>query len=118
MLVLSRHARDSIMIGHDIVVTVLAISRDQVRLGIDAPLDVEVHREEVYRAIQEANRVAATGDGEASLLVEVAAGVKTAGKPKRTAGGGASTPGERGPAAPAVPSRSTQEATGNGTATP
>ncbi|HUA94553.1 MAG TPA: carbon storage regulator CsrA, partial [Acidimicrobiales bacterium] len=60
MLVLSRRMRDSIMIGHDIVVTILSIGRDQVRIGIRAPADVEVHREEVYRAIQQANREAAT----------------------------------------------------------
>ncbi|HXW34079.1 MAG TPA: carbon storage regulator CsrA [Acidimicrobiales bacterium] len=64
MLVLSRRMRDSIMIGHNIVVTVLSIGRDQVRLGIDAPGDVEVHREEVYRAIQQANREAATSNRE------------------------------------------------------
>lgn len=52
------------MIGHDIVVTVLSIGRDQVRLGIEAPGDIEVHREEVYRAIQQANRAAATSTSE------------------------------------------------------
>jgi len=60
MLVLSRRERDSIMIGHDIVVTVLSIGRDQVRIGIEAPRDVEVHREEVYRELQRANREAAS----------------------------------------------------------
>ena len=52
------------MIGHDIVVTILSIGRDQVRIGIRAPADVEVHREEVYRAIQQANREAATSGTE------------------------------------------------------
>jgi len=60
MLVLSRKTRDAIVIGHDVRVMVLSIGRDQVRLGISAPPDVEVHREEVYRAIQQANREAAT----------------------------------------------------------
>ena len=60
MLVLSRRSRDAIMIGHDIVVTVLSISRDHVRIGIQAPANVEVHRQEVYLAIQEANRQAST----------------------------------------------------------
>lgn len=60
MLVLSRRERDSVMIGHEIVVTVLSIGRDQVRLGIEAPRDVEVHREEVYKELQRANRDAAS----------------------------------------------------------
>lgn len=47
------------MIGHEIVVTVLSIERDHVRLGFQAPRDVEVHREEVYKELQEANRRAA-----------------------------------------------------------
>jgi len=65
MLVLSRKTRDAIVIGHDVRVMVLSIGRDQVRLGISAPPDVEVHREEVYLAIQEANRQAAASSGEA-----------------------------------------------------
>lgn len=48
------------MIGHDVVVTVLEIRGDQVRLGIRAPRSVEVHREEVYAALQKANRSAAS----------------------------------------------------------
>ena len=65
MLVLSRKTRDAIVIGHDVRVMVLSIGRDQVRLGISAPPDVEVHREEVYLAIQEANRQAVASSGEA-----------------------------------------------------
>jgi carbon storage regulator len=60
MLVLTRNANQSIMIGHDVVVTVLEIRGDQVRLGIRAPRSVDVHREEVYAALQRANRSAAT----------------------------------------------------------
>jgi carbon storage regulator len=60
VLVLTRHANQSIMIGHDIVVTVLEVRGDQVRLGIKAPQHVEVHREEVFAALQEANRQAAS----------------------------------------------------------
>lgn len=52
------------MIGHQIVVTVLSIGKDQVRIGIQAPADVEVHREEVYRSIQQANRLAASSSTE------------------------------------------------------
>ena len=52
MLVLSRHRDESIMIGDDIVITIVDIKGDKVRLGIQAPKDVPIHREEVYQAIQ------------------------------------------------------------------
>lgn len=48
MLVLTRKLNQSIMIGDDIVITVLEISGSQIRLGIDAPRNVAVHREEVW----------------------------------------------------------------------
>lgn len=60
MLVLTRRANQSIIIGDDVVVTVLEVRGDQVRIGITAPRDVTVHREEVYRALHEANTDAAT----------------------------------------------------------
>ena len=59
MLVLSRHRDESIMIGDDIVVTIVDIRGDKVRLGIDAPSAIPVHRQEVYEAIQRENRKAA-----------------------------------------------------------
>jgi carbon storage regulator len=58
MLVLSRHRDESIMIGDDIVVTIVDIRGDKVRLGIDAPTDIPVHRQEVFEAIQRENRKA------------------------------------------------------------
>lgn len=60
MLVLTRNANQSIMIGHDVVVTVLEVRGDQVRIGIKAPRSVDVHREEVYAALQRANKSAAS----------------------------------------------------------
>ncbi len=51
MLVLSRKKNESIVINNDIVITVVEIRGDKVRLGIVAPKDVPVHREEVYEAI-------------------------------------------------------------------
>lgn len=54
MLVLSRKTDEKIMIGDSIVITVVAVSRDKVRLGIDAPKDIPVHRQEVYEAIKRA----------------------------------------------------------------
>lgn len=64
MLVLTRTANQSIMIGHDVVVTVLEIRGDQVRIGIRAPRSIDVHREEVYAALQRANRTAAGSAGK------------------------------------------------------
>lgn len=58
MLVLSRREAQSIVIGGNIVVTVVSVRGDQVRLGIEAPRSVTVHRHEVAVAIEEANREA------------------------------------------------------------
>lgn len=52
MLVLSRRPNESIVIGDKITVTVIEIRGDKVRLGVEAPRDVSVHRQEVYEAIQ------------------------------------------------------------------
>ena len=60
MLVLSRQRDESIMIGDNIVITVVDIRGDKVRLGINAPSEVPVHRQEVYEAIQREN-TSATG---------------------------------------------------------
>ena len=65
MLVLTRRANQSIMIGHDIVVTVLEVRGDQVRLGIKAPRSIDVHREEIFVQLQQANRDAVAQSGEA-----------------------------------------------------
>lgn len=58
MLVLSRHRDESIMIGDDVVITIVDIRGDKVRLGIDAPQHIPVHRQEVYEAIQRENQKA------------------------------------------------------------
>ncbi len=60
MLVLSRHRDESIIIGDDVVVTIVDIRGDKVRLGIQAPQDVTVHRQEVYDAIKRENEKAAS----------------------------------------------------------
>ena len=62
MLVLTRKTNQSIMIGDDVEVTVLAVSRDKIRLGITAPRDIPVFRKEVYLSIKEENGEA---DGDA-----------------------------------------------------
>ena len=58
MLVLSRHRDESIMIGDDIVITIVDIRGDKVRLGIEAPQNIPVHRQEVYEAIKRENQKA------------------------------------------------------------
>ncbi len=55
MLVLSRQRDESIMIGDNIVITIVDIRGDKVRLGINAPTDIPVHRQEIYEAIQREN---------------------------------------------------------------
>lgn len=59
MLVLSRQRDESIIIGDNIVITVVDIRGDKVRLGINAPTEIPVHRQEVYEAIQRENQRAA-----------------------------------------------------------
>jgi carbon storage regulator len=69
VLVLSRRLGESIIIGDDIVVTVLEVRGEVVRVGIAAPRSIRVHREEVYRALEAANRAAAevSADAESAL---------------------------------------------------
>ncbi|WP_017756444.1 carbon storage regulator CsrA [Calidifontibacillus oryziterrae] len=55
MLVLSRKKNQSIQIGEDIELTILSIEGDQVKIGINAPKQIEIHRKEIYLAIQEEN---------------------------------------------------------------
>jgi len=64
VLVLTRKAGESVMIGDDVVITVLEARGDVIRLGIQAPKDVRVHREEIYRELQAANREAASPTDE------------------------------------------------------
>lgn len=59
MLVLTRRRNEAIQIGEDIEITVLSIEGDQIKLGIDAPKSIDIHRKEVYISIQEENSEAA-----------------------------------------------------------
>jgi carbon storage regulator len=59
MLILSRRVGECVTIGNDIVVRVVSISGNQIRLGITAPREVRVLREEIFNAIQQENRAAA-----------------------------------------------------------
>jgi carbon storage regulator len=69
MLVLTRRAGESVMIGNDVIITVLEARGDVIRLGIQAPRDVQVHREEVFRELQAANREAASPTEDAVRAV-------------------------------------------------
>jgi carbon storage regulator len=76
VLVLTRKVGERILIGDDIVITVLDSRGDGVRIGIDAPRGVKIQREEVVRAVAEANVAAAAGaddDAEARLRAALGA---------------------------------------------
>ena len=69
MLVLTRRAGESVIIGDNVIITVLEARGDVIRLGIEAPREVQVHREEVYRELQAANREAASPSEDAVKAV-------------------------------------------------
>lgn len=74
MLVLSRQRDESIIIGDNVVITVVDVRGDKVKLGIDAPKEISVHRREVYEAIQRENRQAALLKPDDARLLEPGAG--------------------------------------------
>lgn len=71
MLVLSRKNQEAIKIGKDIEITIIAIEGEQVKIGIDAPKNIEIHRKELVQAIEQQNSEAAnTSVSLSSLLKE------------------------------------------------
>lgn len=62
MLVLTRKTGESIQIGQDIEITVVSIKGDQIKLGINAPKNIEIHRKEIYLEIQKENEDASKGN--------------------------------------------------------
>lgn len=61
MLVLSRKKGESIQIGEDIEIQIVSIQGDQIKIGINAPKNIEIHRKEIYQEIQSENKSAARG---------------------------------------------------------
>ncbi len=70
MLVLTRKKNQSIMIGDEIEVTVLAVSRDKIRLGISAPREISVFRKEVYLTIHEGEQGTEEASGKVSEALD------------------------------------------------
>lgn len=68
MLVLTRKLNESIMVGDNVKITIVDVKGDQVKLGITAPREVAVHREEVYREIQKENQLAANAKANLDQL--------------------------------------------------
>lgn len=68
MLVLTRKLNQAIQIGDDIEIKILAVDGEQIKIGINAPKNVEIHRKEVYLAIQEENQKAT--DASLDLLAQ------------------------------------------------
>ena len=79
MLVLTRKAGESIVIGNQVRITILEIQGRQIRLGIEAPGDISVHRGEVYERIKQENQMAAQADETELKALRQALGGK---KPK------------------------------------
>ncbi|MET4782753.1 carbon storage regulator CsrA [Glaciihabitans sp. UYNi722] len=75
MLVLTRKAGERIVIGDDIVVTILDVRGDGIRIGIDAPKGVKIQREEVLRAVTEANVAATQANDDAEDRIKSALGI-------------------------------------------
>lgn len=64
MLILTRRVGETLMIGDEVTVTVLGVKGNQVRIGVNAPKDVSVHREEIYERIKKEQQAMAGGSGE------------------------------------------------------
>lgn len=88
MLILTRRKNESIIIDEQIKVTILELDNNRVQVGIEAPRDISIHREEVYLEIQEENRKAALARVDLSLLKEsLSKGIEEKEKKSQSKGG-------------------------------
>jgi carbon storage regulator len=83
VLVLSRKLNQAIMIGDNVRIVVVSVDRDQVKLGIDAPREIPVHRSEVYDEIQRANTQANAGESVPSVTVVTSVALPPSGRKKK-----------------------------------
>ena len=73
MLILTRRVGETVMIGNNITVTVLGVKGNQVRIGVNAPKDVAVHREEIYERIKrEEDHDSGSGSGSGTPIAKIA----------------------------------------------
>ena len=70
MLILTRRVGETVMIGNDVTVTVLGVKGNQVRVGVNAPKDVAVHREEIYERIKREEDSEGRGPGTITKVVD------------------------------------------------
>ncbi|AWP25427.1 carbon storage regulator CsrA [Paenibacillus sp. Cedars] len=76
MLILSRNKGQKIMIGDNVVLSVLEINGDQVRIGVEAPSNITIYREEIFEAIQQQNKEAREFDEDIQTILRQAASGK------------------------------------------
>lgn len=70
MLILTRRISESVIIGDDVKVTVLGVNGNQIRIGIEAPKDVSIHREEIYERIQKEKLVQSQSNADSEKTPE------------------------------------------------
>jgi carbon storage regulator len=105
MLILTRRPGERVVIGDEILVTVMGVSGHTVRLGIAAPEGVPIYREEIWLAVREENRAAAAASADSlpALPPQAPDSTATPQRPQPTGESGAAAPGERPGSQPDTP---------------